>query len=425
MTSVNPYEEKSMSKFMILWMGQAVSLVGSRLVQFSLIWWLTQESGSATILAMASLVGLVPQVVLGPVIGALVDRWNRKSIMLISDSMVAAASLLLAYLFWTESVAIWHVFTLLFVRAVGGAFHGPSMLSTTTLMVPEKHLTRIQGLNQMLQGGLNIIAAPIGALLLVWIAIVGILFIDVVTALFAIIPLLFMAIPQPKKAPPAEGEAESSMGQEIKAGFIYVWQRPGILMVMIMAAMINFLLTPAVSLVPLLVTEHFKGGPMQYATFEMGVGIGILVGGIALSVWGGFSKRIYTSLAGIIGIGIGVIAVGLAPSNLFIMAVAGIFFAGVMMPFANGSIQAIMQVIVAPEFQGRVFTLLGTIAMGMAPLGLIIAGPVADLLGVRFWFAIGGIVCLVMGGGALFVPAITHIEERHTFAPAETEVVAV
>ncbi len=422
MTTVNPYAEKSMSKFMILWGGQAISLVGSRLVQFALIWWLTQESGSATILAMASLVGLLPQVVLGPVIGALVDRWNRKRIMLVSDSMVAAASLLLAYLFWTESVVLWHVFTLLFVRAIGGAFHSPSMLSTTSLMVPDKHLTRIQGLNQMLQGGLNIIAAPIGALLLAWIAIVGILFIDVVTALFAIIPLLFMAIPQPTKTPPAEGESESSMGQEIKAGFVYVWQRPGILMVMIMAAMINFLLTPAVSLVPLLVTEHFNGGPMQYATFDMGVGIGILVGGIALSVWGGFSKRIYTSLAGIIGIGVGVLMVGLAPSNLFVMAVVGIFIAGFMMPFANGSIQAIMQVIVAPEFQGRVFTLLGTIAMGMAPLGLIIAGPVADLLGVRFWFTLGGIVCLVMGSGALLVPAITHIEERHAFVPTETEV---
>jgi DHA3 family macrolide efflux protein-like MFS transporter len=291
-------------------------------------------------------------------------------------------------------------------------------------MVPEKHLTRIQGVNQMLQGGLNIIAAPIGALLLAWIAIVGILFIDIVTALFAIVPLIFMAIPQPQKAPPAAGEAESSMGQEIKAGFRYVWQRPGILMIMIMAAMINFLLTPAVSLVPLLVTEHFNGGPMQYATFEMGVGIGILVGGILLSIWGGFSKRIYTSLMGIIGIGVGVIAVGLAPSNLFVLAVAGIFFAGVMMPFANGSIQAIMQVIVAPEFQGRVFTLLGTVAMGMAPLGLIIAGPVADFLGVRFWFTLGGIVCLIMGIGALFVPTITHVEERHTLAPAEADMVA-
>jgi DHA3 family macrolide efflux protein-like MFS transporter len=182
-------KKSSVKSFFLLWTGQAVSLFGSQLVQFALIWWLTKTTSSATVLAMASMVGFLPQVVLGPVIGVLVDRWNRRLIMLVSDSAVAAATILLGYLFWLDVVQVWHVFVILFIRALAGSFHFPSMMASTTLMVPESQLTRIQGLNQVLQGGLSIASAPLGAILLSLLPMQGVLAIDVVTALFAIGPL--------------------------------------------------------------------------------------------------------------------------------------------------------------------------------------------------------------------------------------------
>lgn len=152
--------------FFTIWGGQALSLLGSQLVQFALIWYLTVQTGSATVLATASLVGLIPHVVLGPIVGTLVDRWNRRMIMILADSMIALATVGLVVLFALDYVAIWHIYVLMFIRSVAGGFHGNSMTASTSLMVPKEHLTRIQGINQILTGGLNVVAAPLGALLL-------------------------------------------------------------------------------------------------------------------------------------------------------------------------------------------------------------------------------------------------------------------
>src|SRR5215211_5008471 len=135
--------EKWASHFFTIWIGQAFSLVGSALVQFALIWWLTQKSGSATVLAIATLVGMLPQILLGPFAGALVDRWNRRIIMMIADATIAAFSLVLAYLFAAGTVQIWHVYAIIAVRALGGAFHFPAMSASTPLMVPQDQLTRV------------------------------------------------------------------------------------------------------------------------------------------------------------------------------------------------------------------------------------------------------------------------------------------
>lgn len=139
-----------MTPFLILWTGQALSLIGSAAVQFALIWWLTQQTGSAAVLATAALLGLLPTVALGPVIGVLVDRWDRKRVMLASDEMAALASLVLACLYFAGAATTGVAFAILFIRGLAAAFHSPAMLASTSLMVPGEHLTRIQGLNQML-----------------------------------------------------------------------------------------------------------------------------------------------------------------------------------------------------------------------------------------------------------------------------------
>ena len=399
-------------RFFTIWTGQALSLFGSALVQFSLIWWLTQESGSATVLAIAVMVGMLPQIVIGPFAGALVDRWNRRAIMIAADTMIALFSLLLAYLFATGTVQIWHVYAVMAVRALGGAFHFPAMAASTPLMVPNEQLTRINGLNQALQGINSLAAPPIGALLLSFLSTQGILLIDVGTALLAVLPLLFLPIPQPKKQADAEQAARPSLWQDVRAALVYIRSIPGFIAIIFMALFLNFLLVPTESLLPLLVTKHFGKGAIELGLLQSATGVGIVAGGILLSVWGGFKKKMATSLTGIIGLGLGVILIGIAPANLFILAIIGNVMLGVMMPVANGPIGALLQSVVRPDMQGRVMSLLSSGATAIAPLGLLIAGPFSDWLGIRIWFWAGGLLCVLIALSAFFRPVIMNVEEH-------------
>jgi DHA3 family macrolide efflux protein-like MFS transporter len=409
---------KSMKQFLILWAAQALSLLGSRLVQFALIWWITDEIGSASALALASLVGLVPQVILGPFIGTLVDRWNRKAIMLVADSSIAIATLGLAYLFYLGDVTYLHVLPLLFIRALGGSFHQPAMTASTTLMVPEKHFTRIQGLNQTLQGALNIVAAPLGALLLNLLPMQGVLSIDVSTAIIAVVTLAFIAVPQPKKA--QAHQDQKSYWEDLRAGFRYMREWPGLVMLLLMAALINFVFVPTSSFLPLLVKDFFQQGVEGYATLQSAMGFGFLFGGIGLSIWGGFKRRVVTSLSGLVLLGIVNGMIGFVPAGWFVGAVISIFLVGAMIPVVNGPLLATMQASVDPDMQGRVFTLVNSLAVAMTPLGLIIAGPIADLIGVRSWYVIGGVICSLMGVLGFLIPTVLYLEDGRG-KPADPE----
>lgn len=407
--------------FFTMWSGQAVSLLGSQLVQFALVWWLTQTTGSATVLAVATLVALLPQVFIGPLAGVLVDRWSRRKVMILADALIALATLALAALFWLEVAQVWHVYLLMFVRAVLGGFHWPAMQASTSLMVPKEHLSRVQGLNQVLHGAMNIFAAPMGALLLSLLPMQGVLAIDVVTALLAVLTLLFIAIPQPARSPAsAASQAPASMRRELSEGFRYVWAWPGLMMIMLSATLINLVLTPTGALQPILVTRHFGGQAFHLAWMESAWGIGVVAGGITLSVWGGFRKRIVTSMAGLVVLGLSVLLVGFVPPSAFWLAVGFMLAAGFMNPIVNGPLLAVVQSVVAPEMQGRVFTLIMSFAAAMSPLGLILAGPFADHFGVQTWFVVGGLVTILLGAVAFFIPAIMRIEEGHGGSEAKT-----
>src|SRR4030095_8314249 len=182
-------------RYFTLWTGQALSLLGSQLVQFAIIWYLTQATKSATTLAIASMMGLLPQVVLSPFIGTWVDRGNRRLILIAADTTVATATLVLAILFALNLVQIWHIYVALFIRAVAGGFHQFAFGASVVLLVPKEHLARVQGFNQALNGGLNIISAPLGAFLLAVLPMQGILGIDIGTAMLAVFILFFIQIP--------------------------------------------------------------------------------------------------------------------------------------------------------------------------------------------------------------------------------------
>lgn len=407
--------ENWVPRFFTIWTGQAFSLFGSALVQFALVWWLTRETGSATVLATATMAALLPQIVLGPFVGALVDRWNRRIIMIVADTSIALSTLLLFYLFATGQVQTWHVFAIMAIRSLGGAFHGPAMTASTSLMVPDKHLARIAGANQTLQGLLSIFAPPLGALLIELFSTQNVLLIDIGTATLAILPLFFIPIPQPARhALQASGEMEkTSYMHDLREGFAYVVRWKGLLGIIILAMLLNFMLVPASSLLPLVVTKIFNGGAAELGWVESVFGVGVIAGGVLLSVWGGFKRRIVTSFIGIIGIGLGVILTGLIPADMFYLLLAAQFVIGFTQVFANGPLLAIMQSTVTPDMQGRVFSLLGAGAAAMMPLSLLIAGPVSDALGIRFWYILGGTVCILMTVAAFFIPAIMDVETNH------------
>lgn len=398
--------------FFTIWGGQAVSMLGSQLVQFSLIWYLTATSGSATVLAAATLAGMLPTVILGPFVGTLVDRWNRRLIMLVADSLISLATLVLSVLFLLDAAAFWHIYGLLFLRSLAGSFHGNAMSASTSLMVPVEHLTRIQGINQMLNGGLNIIAAPLGALLLGLLPLQGILAIDVVTALAAVIPLLFFHIPQPGSPPVGAREDQSGSGfwSDFKAGYQYLLEKRGLLIISLMTVGINLTIIPAFSLLPLLVKDYFNGSAAQLGWMESAMGLGVFVGGGLLGMWGGFNRKIMTSMMGLMGMGAGSLLLAVAPASHFSLAVAGVFLVGVLNPITMGPFFAVLQSTVEPDMQARVISLLTSIGAGMAPLGLMIAGPLADRFGIQTWFSVGGGLCVAMAVIGFLLPPVMNIE---------------
>jgi DHA3 family macrolide efflux protein-like MFS transporter len=401
----------SMRPFFAVWTGQVFSLLGSELVQFALVWWLTTTTGSAMVLVLATMMAVLPRVFISPIAGALVDRWNRRLVMMLADSLSAVAVVVLAVLFALDAVQLWHVYVVMFVRAACGAFHWPAMQASTTLMVPEQHLARVAGLNQALQGLGSIVAPPLGALLLQVLPMQGVLAVDVVTALLAISPLFFVHIPQPERTKAATQASRPSVVGDLREALRFLRDWPGILMIIAIAVLVNALIFPALSLQPLLVTEHFGGDVLQLAWLQSAFGVGMVAGGVTLGVWGGFKRRSLTGLLALALNGIGLVVIGLAPADAFPVAVGAMFFAWFMNPIANGALMAVLQVIVPPDMQGRVFTLLQSAAGAMIPLGLVIAGPLAEVLGVQIWFLVAGVAMAVMGIGALFVPAITRLDD--------------
>jgi MFS transporter, DHA3 family, macrolide efflux protein len=415
MTTANTAIEKKnpwLKKFLPIWSAQIFSLLGSGLVQFALVWYLTRETGSTTILAMATFVAVIPDVIIAPFAGPLVDRWNRRLVMIAADGVIALITLGLAILFALGKVQIWHIFVALFLREVGSVFHWPAMSSSTSLMVPDEHLSRVAGINQAIHGALNIIAPPLGALLMTLLPFYQVIMVDIVTAIIAITPLVFIRIPMPVRKDRDEAFTGKMFMRDLVEGFRFVKSWPGIMMLTLVAAFINFVLAPSGTFLPLLVTQHFGKGVWELSLLESCIGFGVIVGGLLLGVWGGFKKRIVTSMIGVIGLGVGVLLVGIAPSNLFFLAVVGMVVLGVMNPIANGPLQAIMQSKIPPEIQGRVMSLTGAICTAMMPLSMLVSAPIANALGLQFWYWVGGGATILMGIVALLTPTLMNLEQQ-------------
>ena len=404
-------------RFFTIWGGQAFSMVGSSLVRFALVWWLTEETGSATVLTSATLISSLPMIGLAPFAGALVDRWDRRWVMVIADAMIALFTGALAYLFWLGIAEVWHVYVMLFLRAFGDVFQTPAMRASTSLLVPKDQLARVGGLNETLLGVINIVSPPLGALLVETINMQGTLAIDLVTAMMAIAPLLFIRIPQPPVIRIEGGGAGSSVWQEMITGFRFVWQWQGLFFMFMVLGGLRFFMAPAFSLLPLMVTDHFGGEALELGWINSAHGLGFIAGGFLLSIWGGFKRRTATAVLGLAGLGVGSLAFGLVPADAFWLAMVAMFLRTMMLPMVRGSVMAIFQIHVPPDLQGRVFNLLLSSLSLMAPVGLALGGPLADAYGVPMIFVITGVGCMGIALIWLLNPSIMQLEsEGHPHA---------
>ena len=188
-----------MKKFFVLWSSQAVSLFGSAVVQFALVWYLARETGSATVLSTALIVAIIPQIVLGPFVGPLIDRWSRKKIMIFADLFIASLTAVLVVLFYTHNIQIWHIYIIMAGRSIGDSFQNPALGASIPMIVPEKNFVRANGLFQMLQSAIKIVAPIAGAFLIETLDMQWVLSIDIITAVIAVSCLLPLAIPQPPR----------------------------------------------------------------------------------------------------------------------------------------------------------------------------------------------------------------------------------
>ncbi|MEM7133811.1 MAG: MFS transporter [Chloroflexota bacterium] len=414
-----------MRQFLIIWYGQALSFLGSALVQFALIWYLTTSTESAYVLATASVVGLLPQIFLGSIAGTLVDRWNRRIVLIVADSAIAVTTILLALCFQVDWVPLWLIYLAMFVRSLGTAFHTPAIVASTPLLVSEKDLIRVAGMNQGLKGVSNIVTPAVAALLLEWWSIQGILVIDVATAIAAITPLLFIDIPNPIRgelsgqnqlhSEPFENDRSRdnpSVLDGLKAGIGYVWGWTGLSLVFGVGFVFNMFLTPALMLVPIMFDQAFERGALLLAFAQASWGIGIILGGALLGLWSGFNNRMVTFLIGKLILGLGFLIFGLTSPTKSMMLMVGLCLSAMASSISLGIFFAMLQSTIPNEIQGRVFSLHWSMSSAMIPLGLVIAAPVADNIGVQMWFTIGGIVMIVLSAISFFVPAILHLEKE-------------
>jgi DHA3 family macrolide efflux protein-like MFS transporter len=371
--------------------------------------WLADVYRDPILLSVAAVMGILPQVFLAPFAGAYVDRLNRKRVMIAADGLTALATLLLMISYALGTIDLWQVFIVLFFRSTMQGFQWPAMQASTTLMVPEEHLARVNGLNQMIAGISSILSPAMGALLYVSLPMFMVLSVDLVTAALAIGALLAVQIPELRKV---VSEKATSVISDMKEAFAYIRDWKGILTLVILFSLVNFLINPAITLFPLLTLEYFKMGPYEVGLIEVTAGIGMIIGGVSLGIWGGGSRKMATCMAALVILGVSSLIIGMLPSSLFVLAVASTLIFALSIALINGTAMAVLQKGVRPDMQGRVFSLITAISAGMSPIGLILAGPLAQIFGIQIWFIAGGLVMMPLGVAAFFIPYLMHLEDK-------------
>lgn len=362
-----------MKTFFIIWFGQFISQIGSGLSGFALGVWVYQQTGSATKFAMTVLLSMLPNIIVAPLAGALVDRWDRRIVMALSDSAAALATVLLACLLFLGHLQLWHIYVCTVVISLGGVFHSLSYSAITTVLTPKEQLGRANGLIQLSQSAAPILSPLLAGVLVMTIGIQGVLFIDFATFVVAMATLFVVRIPVLPKSTEA-AEAKPSFLRQFTYGWTFIKARPGLRWLLTLFAMTNFAMAMVqVLIVPLILSFSSPGALGTVLSLS---GSGLLAGSLIMSVWGGPKGRIRGILSLWMVQGLLLIFCSMYPSLVLIALL--LFGCLLTAPIVQGCSQVIWQTKTPLDIQGRVFAVRKMIAFSCTPIAYLLAGPLVD-----------------------------------------------
>ncbi len=364
---------RGMRTFLIIWLGELISLMGSGMTSFALGVWIFQLTGKATPFAITVLLGNVPRLLLLPAAGMLADRWNRRWLMILADTGSALATLVIFLLLSAGQLQVWHIYLLVVLSSISSTFQEPAYRASVTMLVPKKDLARASGLMTAGEAVQLLISPLLAGLLFVSIGMRGIILIDFVTFFFAVAALLVVRIPQPRLGQ-EEAQRKPSLRHDMAFAWGYLRERPGLFWMVWYFALVNFLLNFAVVLNGPLVLS--MAGADTLGLVQVASGVGMLAGSVTIGAWGGPRRRIRGVVGFIALAAVGLVVMGLRPLPMLVGA--GFFILLFSIPIASGCNQALTQAKIEPSVQGRVFAVRGMISQSMMPFAFLIAGPLAD-----------------------------------------------
>lgn len=377
---------------------QAISIFGSTLVQYAITWHITLTTKSGVFATLAIVCAALPTFLLSPFAGVWADRYDRKKLIMFADGFIALATLVLALLFMAGHQEIWLLLIVLVIRALGSAVQSPCVSAVLPDMVPSEHLTRVNGINSSLQSLITLISPLLSAALLGFAPLYAIFFIDVVTAAAAILVMLtFFKLPSGRRSGVV---GTGSYFSELKLGISYIVKTPFLRTLFILLAIFCVLSAPVAFLPPLQVARSFGDEVWRLSGIEVAFSLGMVIGGLAISAWGGFKNRIHTMLLAGLVMAVGVVALGLPIPFTIYLAVMGII--GLAMPTFNTPAMVMLQQRVHPDYVGRIFSVITMINTGMMPLGMVLFGPLADIIPIETLLVITGIMLAVLVSTLLF-----------------------
>jgi DHA3 family macrolide efflux protein-like MFS transporter len=369
---------------------QTVTLLGSSIVQYAIIWYITLTTSSGLMITISTLCGFLPQLVISLFAGVWVDRYNRKYVSMISDAVIALVTLLLAVAFILGYKPLWLIFAVLAVRSFGTGIQTPTVNAIIPQLVPKDRLIKINGINSTLSS-LNMLIAPAASgVLYAYFSIEKIFFADVITAA---IGLVFMSMLKIAKLTNSNLDGKSTI-KVIGEGFHYLRQNPFISYLIMFLIIMMILISPAAFMTPLMVSRSFGPEAWRLAINEMAFSSGAITGGILIAMWGGFTSRLRTTLFAGGAYGFFMIALGCSP--LFSIYLAFNFLIGITMPCFNAPVTSLLQEKVIPEMHGRIFSLVQVANCCALPLGMVLFGPLADHFRIEHLLVIAGVLVLLL-----------------------------
>ncbi len=378
-----------------------------------IIWWITIETQSALYLALSVTLGFGTQVALTPLTGVLVDRWSRRQLIAIVDLLQAIVTFGLIYLFFTGNVIIWYVLLILSIRGALQAFHLPAVQAIIPVLVPRSKLSRMNGLDYFMNGLILLIGPILAVLLLTNWEIYEILWVDVLTFMIAVIPLLLITIPSIKHKASVVKE-KVSFQREFMEGLRFIKKTPGLLTMLMVFSITNFFMPAVFILLPLWVTVVHNAGVEQLAFLMALQQVGMIPGAALMTVWKGFNRKVVGVVIGILLGYVGLLLITLAPIGSFWVMGIGMVLVGLTVPISNVSSQTIWQSVVPLNLQGRVFSVRVTIAQASLPIATLISGILADIIGLKLLFLIFIVLGLVSIAYSWFMTSLPQIEQALT-----------